>query len=463
MIRTVALRQCGYALCVGFFCICAASIAVAGDPDTPKGVGPLPEFAKGARAGAVITAEHVHAYRAILPKEIADLVQQGEFAFEAVKSPREPLRFTRAIGEQATDRQVSATGELQGLPAGSLPSPLFAVGDNIEGDSKQFAYKVLWNTAAVMWQFPVFALNFSAYLFPKTDAAPHKLEFELKRIYPRALGGAPGSLQPVFREKISATKPSAIQSLAWLTLRFFGAGEDFIWVASPVNRRIRQMTSSNRTDPIFTGVFTPDDLLVWSGKVELVEPTSITKLPLLVPFFEGREGSPSKQDGCEVHSFSSEGAVALNHQSSRFKSAAAWIPTNTIMALRNVWRIELSSRDPFSNESRSELYIDRDSGVPVYRIVWDSSGRLRKVSTGILRSLDTGVGEKRQILAGQMIVFPNDDRRVVLLADRLQECRQYSKGLMLQDFDPQTFVRFESMPAQEKRVEEVNESEDSSD
>ncbi len=463
MIRTFALRQCGYVLGIYFLCICGASRAAAGDPDIPKGVGPLPEFAKGARAGAIVTAEHIHAYRSILPKEVADLVQQGEFAFEAVKSPREPMRFAKVAGSQASDIQVLPSGELQGLPADSLPSPLFVLGDSIGADSKQFAYKALWNAAAAMWQSPVFALNFSAYIFPKADVAPHKLEFELTRIHPRALGGAPGSLQPIFREKISATKPSAIQSLSWLTLRFFGLGEDFVWVASPVNRRIRQMTSSNRSDSIFKGVFTPDDLLVWSGKVELVEPTGVTQVPLLVPMFEGKESALTKQESCDVRSFQSEGAIALNHQSSRFKSASRWIPTNTLMVLRHTWRIELTSRDPFSNESRGVLYIDRESGLPVYRIVWDSAGRLRKVSIGIIRSLETGKDEKHQFIAGQIIVFPNEDRRLVLLSDRLKDCHQYSTGLTLRDFDPQTFVTFEPRPEKEKRVEELNKSEDSSD
>jgi hypothetical protein len=109
------------------------------------------------------------------------------------------------------------------------------------------------------------------------------------------------------------------------------------------------------------------------------------------------------------------------------------------------------------------LYIDRDSGLPVYRIVWDSAGRLRKVSIGIIRSLETGEGEKNQFIAGQMIVFPNEDRRLVLVSDRLRDCQQYSPGLTLKDFDPQTFVTFEPRPEPQKRVEEPDKSEDSSD
>jgi hypothetical protein len=307
------------------------------------------------------------------------------------------------------------------------------------------------------------SLGFSVYIFPEARTAPHKLDFQLERIHPLSLGGAPGTLLPVFREKISARKPSAIQSLSWLTLRFFGEGEDFVWVASPVNRRIRQMTSSNRSDAIFTGMFSPDDLLVWSGKVELVEPLKVTQVPLLVPLVEAREAAPTKAESCLTRTFVGDAAMTLNHQSKRFASSAAWVPTNVIMALRSVWRIDLSSRDPFSNESQQALFIDQQSGLPVYQIVWDQSGRLRKVAIGFIRSLAAQGGDQELIIAGQAIVSGNEERRLVVLSDTLTSCGTYAPGTSLQDFDPSNFVKFEPRAAKEKRIEEESKSEDSLD
>ncbi len=463
MISLRAPQQKRVSFASGLFCLLASSVALASDPEVPKGVGPLPDFSKGAKAGAVVSAEHIQNYRGVLPREVADLVEQGEFAFEAVRSPREPQRFIRAVAPQPGQIDLTSDGEVRGLPASKLPSPVFAVSEYAGGDPKPFVYRVLWNVAAAMWRYPLHATELSAYIFPQAGVAPHKLEFEVARIHPRSLGGAPGSLEPIFREKISARKPSAIQSLAWLTLRFFGPGEDFVWVASPVIRRIRPMTSSNRSDQIFTGMFTPDDLFLWSGKVELVEPLSVTQLPMLVPLLEAREAPAAKQDSCTVRTFNSDSAVALNHQSRRFKSAAGWIPTNTIMALRSVWRVEFSSRDPFSNESRSTLYVDKDTGLPVYRVVWDSSGRLRKVVIGIVRSLETGEGDTEPFLAGQVIVFGNEGRRLVLLSDRFTECQQYIPGRTLRDFDPARFVTFPPDPKEGKRVEQPVDSEDSLD
>ncbi len=435
----------------------------AGEPEIPNGVGPLPDFAKGARGGALVSAQHIQSYCGVLPKEIADLVEQGEFSFEAVRSPREPLRFVRASVAAPQSVTLAAQGELQGLSVAGLPPVLFPLGEPIEGDTKQFAPKALWNAAAAAWRFKAFATQLSMYIFQKPDAAPHKLEFFVERVHPLSLGTAPGTLRPVFREKISARKPAAIKSLAWLTLRFFGPGEDFVWVASPVNRRIRQITGSNRSDPIFTGAFAPDDLFVWSGKPELVEPVSVSQVPLLVPLLEAKETAPAQQDGCFTRDLAGGAALNLNSQARRFQGAAGWVPANIVMALRNVLRIEITSRDPFSLDTRQVIYIDQSTGIPVYRMVWDQSGRLRKIALGVLRSLEGQPEESGPIIAGVILVHVNDGRRVALISDTFTHCDQYVPGRMLEDFDPSSFVRFEQPAAVQKKLEATPQPEDSQD
>lgn len=440
-----------------------AGVVHAAEPEIPSGVGPLPDFAKGARGGAVVTAQHIQSYRAVLPKEIADLVEQGEFSFEAVRSPREPLRFVRASTAAPQGVTLAAQGDLQGLSTTGLPPVLFPLGEPIDGDARQVASRALWNAVAATWRFKAFATQLSMYIFQKADAVPHKLEFLVERVHPLSLGNAPGTMRPVFREKVSARKPTAIQSLAWLTLRFFGSGEDFVWVASPVNRRIRQITGSNRSDPIFTGAFAADDLFVWSGKPELLEPISVSQVPLLVPLLEAKEPAPTQQDGCVARDFTGGAALNLNSEARRFHGAAGWVPANMLMALRNVLRVEVTSRDPFSLDTRQVIYIDHSTGMPVYRMVWDQSGRLRKITLGVLRSLEDQLEESGLIIAGVFLVHVNDGRRLALISDTFTHCNQYVPGRMLEDFDPSSFVRFERPAAVQKKLEATPQPGDSQD
>ena len=455
-----------------FFYLCAAAFALAisfqcvyaADPELPKGVGPLPDLSKGAKAGAIVTAQHAHLYRPLLPPEIGSLVERGELAFEAVGAPREPARFADQQTAAGTVPMLTASGALQDVAGGkALVSPLFDPPTGTSGDLAQLAYKVLWNAASVMWRHNSFSAGFSVLMFKTPSDPPHKLEFDVERVNPRKLGQAVGTLEPIFRERISARKPSGIQNLAWLTLRFFGTGEDFVWAASPVINRIRQMTGSNRSDAMFSGVFSPDDLFVWSGKVELVEPSGLTLVPILVPLLEGREIKRDAREGCVIRALTGDGGIALNHQRERFKGAGAWVPTNVVMSRRNVWRMELASRDPFSLDSRQALYIDRDSGLPVYRVVWDDAGRLRRVSIGIIRSLSQEGAPSEPILAGQILISGSGSSRLVMLMESLALCNGYQPGRGLADFDPSTFVRFAAPAKGEKGVEQDKDSEDSSD
>lgn len=438
---------------------CLCSHVLAQDFELPKGSGPLPDFSKGAKGGALVTADHIHLYRGLLPPEIAELVEQGEFSFEAARAPRDPAGFG-AVFEQVGD--LLPSGELSKIPPMPLTAGLFSPGQTVSGDSKQFAFKVLWNAAASLWRYRSLAIGHSTLLFSRSDAAPHKLEFLLERIHPLSLGAPSSTLSPLFREKISAKKPSVIDTLAWLTLRFFGNSEDFVWVASPVVRSIRQLTGSNRSDHIFSGAFSPDDLLVWSGKVEMVEPIAISQLPLLVPILESKNPVATKQDGCTTVAYTPETALKLQCQGARFKGSAMWTPTNTLMVLRSVYRVELSSRDPFSAETRQVVYIDRDSGLPVYKVVWDQSGRRKKVSLGVLRALELESGQGVPVLAGQIILHSQDGRRLALLHDSFTACANYIPGRSLEDFDPSSFMRFSAPTTSGSKSKEVLPTEEAS-
>ncbi len=467
------VRRCSSGLrCVVKRCVVgisvAASVFLSGiaygdDPVAPKGAGPLPDLSKGAKVGVTVTAQHAQLYRMLLPPEVAAMLDRGELAFEAVLKPREPSRFETQRQSDAFTPNVSSLGVVNDTAGGkAFVSPMFDLPRSATGDLTALAYKVLWNAASLAWRYASFATEQSVLIFKTSEDKPRKLEFDVERVHPRKLGEVTGTLEPIFRERISARKPSAIQNLSWLTLRFFGNGEDFVWAASPVINSIRQMTGSNRSDALFTGVFAPDDLFVWSGKVELVEPAGLVLLPILVPILEAKETKAETKDGCVIRTTRGEGSLILNYQSGRFKGAGGWIPTNTVTALRAVWRMDLTSRDPFSLDPRQTLYVDRDTGLPVYRVVWDDAGRLRRVTMGILRSFQQEGAPVEVVIAGQVQVYASNSGRLVSLADSFISCSGYQPGRAKLDFDPSTFVKFSSSdPKSEKKLEEAKKSEDS--
>lgn len=433
-------------------------------PEIPPGTGPLPDPLKGAKAGAIVSTSHSQLYRKLLPPELAELLDIGELQFEAMLQPREPERWGPPKSNGADGFEIMSSGELRGVPSTGLRALMFEVPSVPQGDLKQLAYKVLWNATGVVAQAKLLAQRLKVGIFQRSDASPHWLEFLVERMYPLGLGQSPGTEKPLFREKITAVKPQAIEKLSWLTLRFFGVGEDFVWAASPMINNIRQMTGSNRSDAIFAGIFAPDDLFVWSGKNELVEPSGISSQTLLVPIIEASQSSSEKQGSCVTTSYAAASEVQSNTDTSRFAGAGAWVPTNSVMVLRNVWAIELSSRDPFTNDVRQLLYIDVDSGLPVYKIVRDQAGGVTRVVVGLLRSIVDEARGTHAVWAGEYIIHTSNGARAAVLVQETSRCDSVVKGREVADFDPSSFVVFDSNAKRpeerEKRLEEQQKAED---
>lgn len=459
----IRMSICWFALASGVICF-GKSVAAAPQLTPPKGCGPIPDLANGARAGALVTGDNIDQYRKVVPPEVADLVAQGELQFEAVLRPHDPTLFVPTTPTGQVPSDVTSAGELKPIPDGGLRPRLFATEVLTQGDKRLAAFKVLWNASASAARAAYTSSIVEMAIFQRPDDQPHGIEFLHERIYPLGLGQSPGAHKPLFREKISAVKPAAIRNLSWLTLRFFGTEDDYVWGASPVINKIRQMTGSNRSDLIFSRAFAPDDLLVWSGKVEILDPVSIEELLLLVPLLEVRSEAQSLDGGCQSWRYEGAAGLELNATSRRFKGAATWVPTNMLMALRSVWRIELSSRDPFTNDSRQAIYVDVESGLPVYRIVWDQSGRLHKVVGGVMRVERAISGSTEAVSAGEFVIHSKESSRLVLGARINTLCGLLPAGTTIEDFDPSAFVKFGvkegSVATPDKKLEQKDSSGD---
>ncbi len=461
------MRRFGCKISFVIACALWTSAACALDPELPKGCGPLPDVTKESKSGVLITAERIGEYRQILPPEVAHLVEQGELQFEAVLRARGLESVVSGASGSSASYTLGTAGELRSVPEGGLGARPFALPASVEGDPKTFAYKVLWNSAGVLAEERSFSMLFSALIFQRADAEPHVLEFLNERIYPLALGLPSGTQKPFFREKIAAIKPEVIRNVSWLTLRFFGPFEDYVWAASPVINKIRQMTGSNRSDAMFSQAFSPDDLFVWSGKIEMVDPVGITSQPLLVPILQAQGAKTDTKGDCVTNAFREGASVTVNSETRRFKGAASWVPSNVVMALRTTWKIDLTSKDPFSNDSRQSVYFDVETGLPVYRVVWDQSGRLQRVIGGIVRPVPAAAGRASAAWAGEWIVHTNGTTRVDLVAREFTVCRTAGPGRSLEEFDPSSFIKFEakeiSTAGKEKNLEQRGESDDISD
>ncbi len=432
--RMVRVLACVFTLfCFELDLSCRAEVP---PPSIPVGVGPLPDFTKGAKSGVFLTREYVDKYRALLPRELAELISSNDFACEVALHPQRPELFERVDKNEPSASQITAEGALSPVPQ-KVIGPFFPATSEAttESDRARRAYEVLWNVHSRVWALrsSAFSLKLSIFKDPRSEG--RKVEFLLERVYPQSLGAKPGQLEPLFREKISATAPPILSPLKWLTLRFVGDVDDYVWVSSPITAKTRQLTGSNRSDLLFTGAFSPDELFVWSGKVEHVEPSALALVPMLVPVLEAPIANASQgRESCRTLDFGSS-PLLLNAQSHRFANGPGWIPTNVRFVVRSVWKIELITKDPFSSDARQTLYVDALTHQPIYRSVWEHDGRLRRFIIGVLGSA-IGNGAYYPTWAGQILFSPMDGGRSVLVPASAEICDTFIPGRSIEDFDP---------------------------
>jgi hypothetical protein len=100
--------------------------------------------------------------------------------------------------------------------------------------------------------------------------------------------------------------------------------------------------------------------------------------------------------------------------------------------------------------------------LPVYRVIWEQDGRMKKFVMGILGRVPTREGNGPG-WRGQMMIVPGAASRSVLTLQRLETCSQLIPGINIIDFDPSSIgtksskVKGTPTPEPEVEVEPVDE------
>jgi len=332
--------------------------------------------------------------------------------------------------------EMNAASKLEFIPE---PNPLFAS----LRDPKEFPNEFLDGVSKALGAERVLSVEFSLTALHDNKLG-RELQGTLFRIYPLAINPQDKTGQ-VFREKARVFAPKALSGFSWLTFRFQGIEEDVHFVYSPALKKSRQLTGSNRADGILTTSFSLDDIFTWTGKRELVDGELVSRGTYLIPFGEVSvlAGNESEETCVEFESAPSNadykgGLSKWNITSRKFPQAAGWIPTSSVFVPRELVRIELESRDPYSVYGRQILYIDFETLLPVYKFVFDRSGHPWKtVMTGYgwLKSPN----DKDKQIPIPMFTIVDDALKgdsYIFDISRFRACKNIPESLQSESFDP---------------------------
>lgn len=408
----------------------------------PAGVPSLPDSASG--AAITINSANVAAWKSILVPELVSTVRAGELALVARKELGYRWRIddaweaqSRRNGADRTLALVDGSTALRadvainyGYPFGGESEVLVKSSPGIVGA------RVAWNAHGAWWGFGSLAGDFET-TWLKKGRPVRVVRGRFLRAYPASLGAEPSA--QIFREKIVFESPAALAGLTWLTYRFLGSDEDMVWFYSPALGKARQLTGSNRADALARGTVSADDLLVWSGKVELVDAIAEQSFVGLVPFPGPELGrvESGRTQGCFLPS---HGGSAEERGASALDSAAvdpAAILSGATFVPRRLWRVELTSNDPYSLYGRQVLYVDKASMLPAYKFVYNRSGQLWKTVVGTF-GLATAADRlvKVPFLHSQIVIDHIREETNVINMTTFEVCREPSAETAAAMFEP---------------------------
>ncbi len=390
----------------------------------------------------LINAQNLVGAQDLLIPELIAPVRSGDVVLGALASLPFEWRYDEAFYRPENQLALGQAGELTELSVlkRGLAFPSLKDIDKPTFSEEKGAQALLWNINSIWWSLGAFKFDFQ--LLRLGDKGPElKLAGALERLYPKIINQEDKTEQ-LFRELVRFDSPTALRGLSYLSFRLYTAEEDFLWLYSVAIKATRELTGPNRTDTILRSGVSLDDLLVWSGNPSSVQSKFAGISKKLVPFriLKVLKSAGADKERCS-NIFLSGTATSVqaeanwNFETEQYPQAANWLPTGSTFFPRDVIRLDLVSTNPFSLYGRQVLYVDKESMLPVYKIVFDRSGRHWKSVIGSFALVEEQ-GRSMVVPVYEIVVDVIRNQATLLEYTRARICPAYSADLKLQDFDP---------------------------
>ncbi|MCP4004159.1 MAG: DUF1329 domain-containing protein [bacterium] len=175
------------------------------------------------------------------------------------------------------------------------------------------------------------------------------------------------------------------------------AKNDDTWVYLPDLRRVRRISTAQRTDSVQGTDFTMDDLRSFSGKPPQYEWECLGEADVVAPMNTQDLAYPYKDD----YNFGPYGFSFANDQ---------W-------ELRHAWIVRFDPRNEDHPYHHKDIYIDKESGEPLYSFAFDRKKELWKVIWHNHRYSEDQVADPKDSAGGWYPVWDGitkvNDQRVI--------------------------------------------------
>jgi hypothetical protein len=333
----------------------------------------------------IIGTANVATVAALLPHSIRRWVERGDFTLklgELTYRPRWDEHFMAASAANR-DRYTLDDGLQIVTPSGERPAQVFGFPfPEIDPAMSDAGARIMWNRWFAVHKRTQIRFPLRINLIGRGGVV-RTVESRLETLayYGREGDPLPNPEGTEWREIVRFVAPTFIEGTTSLTWRFFDARWDNVWMYLPVARRVRQVTSTNRSDALAGSDVVLDDGLVWAGKNQSFTWKLVGSQEMLVaaatlapqPLHPGARW----ENGTEWVTGKDYTGVTWGYEQPGWKGAP-WAPATHYWVKRPVWIVEGQSRDPYYNYGRQLFYVDRETYHAYAKIVHTRAGEYWK-------------------------------------------------------------------------------------
>ncbi|MGH7859300.1 MAG: DUF1329 domain-containing protein, partial [Candidatus Binatia bacterium] len=330
----------------------------------------------------IIDRTNVSDVAELLPESVARWVERGDFVLREAKLRFEPRWDQSFVAASERNRgRYLLDGHRNLVEAESGARPEFVFGfpfPEIEASDADAGAKVMWNRWFAVHKrsqirFPLrINLVGRGGLVRTVGSRLETLAYQGREGEP-----LPNPERTEWREIVRFVSPSYVEGTTTLTWRFFDERWDNVWLYLPIIRRLRQATSTNRSDALAGSDVVLDDGLVWAGKNQSFRWKLLGEREILVPTAtldpQPLHAGATWENGTEWVTGEDFTGVRWGWETEGWKGAP-WAPVGHYWVKRPVWVVEGRSRDPYYAYGRQVFYLDRDTFHAYYKIVDTPAG-----------------------------------------------------------------------------------------
>jgi hypothetical protein len=327
------------------------------------------------KEGEVITFDQIQKLRPFLPDEFWD--NRDFFFYEGIQLEIGPTQFDYSPSDQykaATERfrgqpRIGPDNSLENWTTGR-PFPQETI--DCAGDPEA-GVKIMWDFQAISrdghasffysyWdrgeQLPLYYEGTS-----QSVALAHRVEPEYIE---KNNGDIFRGEKRKFAFGVDVTAPFDARGIQLLSYRYKSsdkprknARNDDTWVYVPTLRRVRRISTAQRTDAISGTDFTFDDLFSFNGIIPQYEWTCLGERKIIAPMNTMAKAYPYEKD----HNF---GPYGLSYADDRWE-------------LRNAWVVRMKPKNDDHPYHHKDIYIDKQTLAPLYSFAYDQKEELWKI------------------------------------------------------------------------------------